>query len=138
MNRLVVLVAAVLLAAAACAGAPPVPSPSPIVLEGTSWRAILVDGGRPVVGAEPTVAFGGARVQGTDGCNSYGGDVVFTGSGFHLGEIASTLILCEGQVGVISGAFLTILGDVKRIGMIDGRLVLAGPAGEIVLVPVVG
>jgi heat shock protein HslJ len=136
MKRPTILLLVVALLAVACAGAPPPASPSPIILDGTSWRAILVDGAAPVAGSEPTLAFRGNRVEGTDGCNSFGGDVTFTATGFTVKEVASTLILCEGQVGVVSGAFMTILNGVERVGLADGRLVLTGPSAEVVLAPV--
>jgi heat shock protein HslJ len=45
----------------------------PASLAGTAWTAVLVAGQPTVSGSEPTAAFTADRVEGTTGCNRYGG-----------------------------------------------------------------
>jgi heat shock protein HslJ len=120
-------------------GATPPTAQEPVVLEGTSWRAVLVAGRQPPVGAEPRLTFEVAgKVSGTDGCNHFGGVLQPEGTGFRAEELGGTLMLCEDPVMQVAQPFLAILGDVERVAMADGRLVLAGPAGEMVLVQAPG
>jgi heat shock protein HslJ len=126
-------------AVVACTTGTPAPSSEPpggaIQLPGTSWRAISVLGQPPVAGAEPRVAFAATSIEGTDGCNGFGGDVSYEGGGIRLGEVATTLIGCDGPVGETAGRFMRVLGDVRQVAIVEGQLHLAGPAGEAVLVP---
>jgi heat shock protein HslJ len=131
-TRLAALLAT-LVVAAACASAPQ--SPEPIVLDGTSWRAVSVDGRTPIPGVEPTVSFAGGSLSGTDGCNQYRGTLRFAGSGFVTDELGGTLMLCEDRVMAVAEPFLAILRQVDRVAIADGRLMIAGPAGEAVFVP---
>jgi heat shock protein HslJ len=117
-------------------GATPPAFQGPVVLDGTSWRAVMVAGRQPLPGSEPTVSFeAGGKVGGRDGCNHFGGQLRPVGNGFRTDELGGTLMLCDDPVMAIAQPFLAILGDVERVGMVDGRLILAGPAGEMVLVP---
>jgi heat shock protein HslJ len=129
----VVVALFVMVAIGACAS--PSRPPEPIVLDGTSWRAVAVAGRTPVPGAEPTLTFNGNGVSGTDGCNQYGGSVRFEGNGFVADELGGTLMLCEDRIMTTAEPFLAILRSVDRMAIVDGRLMLAGPAGEAVLVP---
>jgi heat shock protein HslJ len=46
-------------------------------------------------------------------------------------------MLCEDRIMAVSEPFLAILRDVDRVALLDGRLMLAGTAGEAVFVPAV-
>lgn len=107
------------------------------MVDGTTWRAVTVAGRTPMPGAEPTISFAGESISGTDGCNQYGGSLRFEGSGFVTHELGGTLMLCEDRIMAVSEPFLAILRDVDRVALVDGRLMLAGAAGEAVFVPAV-
>jgi heat shock protein HslJ len=66
--RIAALLAMLVIALAAACASPP-PSPEPVVLDGTTWRAVTVAGRTPMPGAEPTISFAGESISGTDGCN---------------------------------------------------------------------
>jgi heat shock protein HslJ len=129
---IVVLVLGMLVAR--CGATPPT-SPEAVVLEGTYWRAVMVAGRQPLAGSEPKLSFEGDRIEGTDGCNQFGGRTRPEGTGFKAEELGGTLISCNDRVMATAQPFLAILGDVDWVGAVDGRLVLAGPAGEMTLVP---
>ena len=108
-------------------------------LPGTSWIVVSVDGSDTIADARPTIAFGAdGQVQGTGGCNGYGGPYTLDGNAIEVGDLASTLILCEGEVGAQEAAFMAALRGATtwRIAE-DGDLELTG-AGAIVGTPVAG
>ena len=86
-------------------------------LPGTSWIVLTVGGSDTVADHRPTMAFGGdGQVQGTGGCNGYGGPYTVDGDAIEVGELASTLILCEGDVGTQEAAFMAALNGARRGG----------------------
>jgi len=110
-------------------------APEGLVLEGTTWRAVSVAGRVPPPDEPPTIAFAGGRIEGSNGCNFYGGEARLEGGRLVVAEIARTLRLCDEARNAIETAFSAILHGNNRIGLVDGRLVIAGEAGEIVLEP---
>lgn len=125
--------AALALVVAGCQALPALPGAS---LDGTGWRAVEVLGQPPVAGREPTVYFETDRIGGSTGCNGFGGDITIDGTSVKLGEIASTLIGCEGAIGEVEGRFIQGLGAVDRLSVrADGMLVLSGAAGDLVFRP---
>jgi heat shock protein HslJ len=144
--RLTVGLLFTLIAVGGCAAAGPTAAPesqgsSPSAgasagLPGTSWIVLTVGGSDTIADARPTMAFGGdGRVQGTGGCNGYGGPYTLDGDAIEVGELASTLILCEGDVGTQEAAFMAALKGAQtwRITS-DGDLELSG-AADIVAAP---
>jgi heat shock protein HslJ len=136
--------AALILAAAGCADPGPSPSPSsvgPAALAGTSWIVKAVNGRAPVAGAVPTVAFDADAVTGSGGCNHIGGRYRYdraTGA-FAVRELGGTAMGCL-QPGVteFETAFLQVLGNAGQAGIgPDGELILDGPAGRVLLVPLI-
>lgn len=80
-------------------------------LEGVTWRlsTYLADG-KPVevpaaIGA--TATFAGGQVSGSNGCNSYGGPYVASGSSLTVGPLASTMMACGPVQSAIESAFMT-------------------------------
>lgn len=108
------------------------PAPAPGLVE-TAWIVTSVNGQGVVPAARPTMAFGAdGKVSGTGGCNQYSAPYQTTGSSIAVGDIASTLMLCEGAASTQETAFLAALRAATswRVGD-DGQLHLDG-AGEIV------
>lgn len=132
----IVAVVALLVAVIGCAPAEGSPDAvTPGSLAGGSWAVVSVDGRSAVPGREPTVAFTASRVEGSTGCNSYGGDYTYdvdTGT-LTFGPVASTLILCEGPVGAFEGAFGQALQAPLRVSVEGARMTLQGVAHVTVL-----
>jgi heat shock protein HslJ len=136
-----IIVAASLIAVFAVAACGPPAPPSltrsswPVTMAGTSWTAIRVGNLATVVGSEPTVAFTADRFQGTTGCNSYGGLYRYANGVIKVGEVTSTLALCDGPVGATEARFMAAIGGASSVSIDpDGRLVLDGSGGSITFV----
>lgn len=80
-------------------------------LEGVTWRlSTYIADGKPVevpaaIGATATFASG--RVSGSNGCNSYSGPYVASGSSLTIGPLASTMMACGPVQNAIESAFMT-------------------------------
>ena len=133
LSPLLALLAIAALLLAACGGAT-TPSPSPIDLQGTTWRAIRIDDAAPVVAAEPTIQFDGNQAGGTTGCNSYGGAFELGADGaFKLASMVMTEMACDEPRGAQEGRVLDILSHADRLQIIGGQLRISGPSGSVTL-----
>lgn len=105
-------------------------------LVNTSWTVIAIGGAPTLDGAKPTLTFAGdGTVSGSAGCNQYSGAVRTDGAIMSVGEIASTLMGCDGDRGSQEAAFLGALRGATTWRLADdGKLVISG-AGEIVAGP---
>ncbi len=118
-------------------GASPAAAPS---LAGTSWSAFTINGVRPIGPVAPTIRFTDSAVSGSAGCNSYGGTYGFEpGSGairFDEKALAMTAMACvDERIMNQEGIFVRgVSTATKATRTGDGRLILTGPAGEIVFV----
>ena len=116
---------------AACGGASS-PAPSPVDLQGTTWRAILIRDAAPVIGAEPTIRFDGGQAGGTTGCNSYGGAFhVGDGGAFRMDAMSMTEMACAEPRGAQEGVVMDILSHADHLQLVDGQLRISGPSGSI-------
>lgn len=132
-GRRVHLILGLALITAACQSLPGLPAPS---VDGTGWRSTVVAGLAPVAGSEPTVFFEAGRIAGSTGCNGFGGDIAIDGTSVKLGEVAMTLVGCDGPIGDTESRFMKALSAADRIGLrADGLLVLSGPEGDLVFRP---
>jgi heat shock protein HslJ len=104
-------------------------------LAGTGWRVLRIDDLVPVAGSEPTIAFKDGQMQGTTGCNSYGGPVTIRGSSFEAGGLMMTLIGCMDEIAEMETAFLQAINGATELAAEGANLVIRGPGGEIVLRP---
>jgi heat shock protein HslJ len=106
----------------------------PGTLEGSTWAAVSINGNPTAPGARPTLAFAGATVSGSDGCNQFAGTYRWSGSELAIGNLQSTAIGCPEPIGSLAAAYMEALGDVARLEVDRlGRIVLSGQGGEIVL-----
>lgn len=72
-----------------------------------------------------TIEFGDGTVNGTNGCNSYGADVVVGADGaLDVGTIEQTLIGCDGARADIERAFMDALAAAERFDLDDDTLTL--------------
>jgi heat shock protein HslJ len=109
----------------------------PKTLGGSAWRVVSVNGRPAIAGSEPTAIFAATHVQGFAGCNSYGGPYTYdaaTGS-IAFRDIAQNLALCvEPARNDIEALFMRAISQASSASIDpEGRLVLSGPGGEIVL-----
>jgi heat shock protein HslJ len=106
----------------------------PNTLDGTTWRAVEVNGRPTVSGREPTVVFTGTEIRGSGGCNNYFGTYTWdpsTGE-VDLGVTGMTAMACLDQPGAeIETAFVQALDQATSVSIDPtGRLVLSGPGGD--------
>jgi heat shock protein HslJ len=113
-------------------GATPGTSPSAggaVSLPGTSWVVTTIGGTSTLPDTPPTMAFGeDGQVQGTGGCNSYGGPYRLDGGAIEVGDLVSTMMLCEGvELGAQETAFMAALGGAQTWRITgEGDLELGG------------
>lgn len=114
MKRLVLLVAVFGLLLAACG------RENLSTLDGTSWEFFAhssLEGGivDKLPDTQPTIAFEGSSVSGSDGCNSFTGTYdISSGNMIEIGPLASTRMACDPAVmeqatlilSILDGAFL--------------------------------
>ena len=108
----------------------------PATLAGTAWRVVSINSRPPVLGSEPTATFTATEVEGSSGCNTYGGSYAYDASTGLLtfGSLAMTKMACDAARNEVETRFTQTIAQVSSASMDpEGRLVLNGPAGQIVL-----
>jgi heat shock protein HslJ len=109
----------------------------PNALGGSAWRVVSVNGRPPIAGSEPTAIFASTDVKGSAGCNSYGGQYAYDPStgAIAFRNLAQNLALCsEPARNEIEAMFIRAINQATSASIDpEGRLVLSGPGGEIVL-----
>ena len=134
-----VAILVVLLAACSAPATPPGGSVGPRLgdLIGTSWRVVTVNGRTPIAGGEPTAIFTATQVTGSAGCNHYGGTYAFDASSGAIvfANMGMTAMACaEPAWNDFEMLFSQAMGQVNTAAIDPaGRLVLSGPAGQVVL-----
>lgn len=105
-------------------------------LANTSWTVRSIAGAATIEPPRPTMTFApDGTVSGSASCNQYSATYRTDGSSIAIGQVSSTLMLCEGNIGRQEMAFLTSLqGATSWRQAENGNLVLGG-AGEIVAGP---
>lgn len=134
---LLMLVLVASLSLAACAASDLTREAHPSTLAGTVWRVVTINGRTPVAGSEPTMAFAEALVTGSAGCNSYSGQYRYdpsTGSiAFEQAAMTAMACLEPGRMDVEAAFATAMTGATSASIDPQGRLILTGPGGEIVL-----
>jgi heat shock protein HslJ len=135
MRRFVALVVVVAAALVGCDAL--VPAPSGLSLDGTSWRALSVDGAAPIAGHDITLKIEGTTVSGTTGCNSWGGALVEQEGGLVLRPESMTAAACVDPAPARMEQRVTgILFEEPRVELLPDHLAVRTPAGEILYGPV--
>jgi heat shock protein HslJ len=125
-----ILTVVVILLAACGGGASP--TPSPLGLEGRTWKATLIGDAPPLADAAPTIRFENGQAGGTTGCNLYGGAYHVGGDGtFKVDSMLMTEMACDGPRGEQESVVIEILTKADRIELVNGELKISGPAGSI-------
>jgi heat shock protein HslJ len=135
--RLLVLFLLAGMSLAACAESELTRGAHPTTLTCTVWRVVAVNGRPSISGSEPTAAFAETEVKGSAGCNSYGGRYLYdpaTGA-IAFRDVGMTMMACaeparnEMETLFAQAISQAILASIDP----EGRLVLSGPGGEIIL-----
>jgi heat shock protein HslJ len=105
-------------------------------LANTSWTVATISGAPSLPDARPTMTFDpSGALSGNGGCNQYSTTYRTDGSSIAIGQIASTLMACEGDRGAQETAFLNALQGATAWRLLnDGNLLLSG-IGDIVAGP---
>jgi heat shock protein HslJ len=104
-------------------------------LAGTSWMAISVAGQPVVPDHPPTATFTATEMDGTTGCNSYGGGYRCIDGAIALGPLRMTLMACIGPIGEVESRFTAAMtGATTAVIDAKGQLTIDGTAGSIVFV----
>ncbi|HEX5013934.1 MAG TPA: META domain-containing protein [Candidatus Limnocylindrales bacterium] len=108
----------------------------PATLTNTAWRAVSINGQRPVAGSEPTARFMVTDANGSGGCNDWFSPYTYDPSTGHIAftQLAMTARGCDAPaLEPIEKAFSDVLVAVTDASIDpEGRLVLSGSAGDIV------
>jgi heat shock protein HslJ len=96
-----------------------------------------VDGRTPVPAAKPTVVFTATEVGGESGCNHYGGQYRYDGATGRIAfdQLRMTAMACaEAARNTFETLFTQALGQGELVSSAtNGRIVISGPAGRILL-----
>jgi heat shock protein HslJ len=125
----VAALAAALAVAGCSSGAAATPAPD---LNGTNWRVIEIAGAPTFNSNPPTVSFRNGRIRGDSGCNTFTADVALNQATIDVGEISSTLRLCEGDIAAVETSFMRALIGATTLSWDEkGNLILEGAGGDV-------
>jgi heat shock protein HslJ len=113
-------------------GQPPAPSAA---LPGTEWVLVSLHGSAPMQGKAITLRFAEASVEGSAGCNTYGGSYTVSEDRLRLSGVYATEMACMEPAGIMKQeqAYLTALGAAARFQVDGDRLEVYDQAGTQIL-----
>lgn len=93
-------------------------------LDDTSWELYAYRKSRPIEGSTLTISFEDGQIQGSAGCNLYGGSYELDGGKIAISDIFATLMACPEPEGLMEQEtmFLQFLGNAQRFEIVDGQL----------------
>lgn len=104
---------------------------TPAVMEDREWVLRAWDVGQPAT-SEPavTLRYRDGMISGAAGCNHYSAAVApgAAPGELTLGPVAATKRLCPAPMMSVETRFLALLGGVRKVGFLDGRLALTTTA----------
>ncbi len=103
----------------------------PAELAGTNWSFVSI-GGVPVAADRPTsLAFDGAKLSGSAGCNRFSGSYESTDGTLTAGPLMATEMACPGAGMTQENGFFDLMrGPVSLSFPSDGTLILTGAEGR--------
>ena len=108
--------------------------PPGIRLDGVEWRAVSVAGLPPSPRHIPLLRLLGSTISGSGGCNRFSGGGRVEDGRLVVDGLAITAMACLDDVAnERERQFIAIVTSRPRIGTREGRLVLTGDGGEVVL-----
>lgn len=134
-TRIAVALGLLALIAAACASAAATSAPQ-AGLVGTTWTVKTINGVAVLPAARPTLTFApDGTVAGSASCNQYSGPFRTDGDRITIGDLASTMMLCEGEIGAQETAFLGALRAGQTWRVTEAGDLEIGGVGSIVAGP---
>ena len=114
----------------ACTAMPLAPGAPPPTLNDTTWTLATLTGLTLPAAAAPTLRFEAGRVQGSDGCNRYGGPFTANEGRLQIGpHLMSTRMACPEPVGATAAAFTAALERARSYRFEGLALVLMDDGG---------
>lgn len=105
-------------------------------LEGTEWTLLSLNGERPIAGTELTLEFhSGNEIDGSAGCNSFGGTYAVDGNSLTITELYHTEMACTEPDGVMEQeqTYVELLRQTAGYTVTDDELTLVNDAGDTIL-----
>jgi len=101
-------------------------------LDGTNWYLLDLNGQAALPGRPVTLIFEADQINGTDGCNLYGGPVTVKGSTFNVGaDLVRTEMACEEVIMQQADAYYRLLDQVVSYVVTGQRLTLLDGSGDL-------
>ena len=100
------------------------PPAQDLTLQGTEWVLVSLNGNALLEGKAVTLRFGGTSVEGSGGCNTYGGSYTASGESLRLSDLEWTEMACMDPEGVMEqeGQYLASLQNAAVYSIMDDRL----------------
>jgi len=129
-----ILILTLLLAACMNANQEQPPAQS-TALPGTGWVLVSLNGSAPMEGREITLRFEEASVEGSAGCNTYGGGYTISEDRLRLSGVYATEMACMEPAGIMKQeqAYLSALNAADRYTLDGDRLEVYDQAGTQIL-----
>jgi peptidyl-Lys metalloendopeptidase len=120
---------------AACRAATEEPPAQGNALQGTEWVLISLNGQAPIEGREVTLRFGDTSIEGSGGCNTYGGTYAASADSLSLSDLYWTEMACMEPEGIMAQeqAYLQALNAAAGYRVEHDRLELYDEAGTQIL-----
>ena len=139
IKRVAIVGATLVLAAllVACGSAEPDQPPGEgVALPGTEWSLTSLNGEALIEGTQITLAFSAASIEGSAGCNTYGGTYTATEDSLRLSDLYWTEMGCMEPEGILEQemAYLNSLNAVAGYRLNAGSLELYDEGGALTLV----
>jgi heat shock protein HslJ len=129
-----ILILTLLLAACTNAnqGQPPAPGAA---LSGTGWVLASLNGSAPMQGREVTLRFAETSVEGSAGCNTYGGSYTVSEDRLRLSGVYATEMACMEPAGIMKQeqAYLNALNTAAQFQVDGDRLEVYDGTGTQIL-----
>ena len=101
------------------------------LLRGTDWELVSLQGSTPIEGKRITLRFDEASIEGSAGCNTYGGSYTASEDRLQLSGVYATEMACMQPKGIMDQekAYLDALSAAARFRVDGGRLEVSDEAG---------
>jgi len=132
MKKNLVLIAVFVFILSACS-----PGPSASVVG--EWRLESYGGPASLTPAaldvETSIIFDEkGQMNGNVGCNGFGGEYAIDGDAIVFEPVVSTLMFCEGPVGVQESVILSVFRDTASLAVEGGTLTITSADGSVIVV----
>lgn len=103
-------------------------------MDDSEWVLERLSGSEQKTGAAPSLTFSDeGKVAGFSGCNRFGGRYSQSGETLTFSKLFSTRKACAKDRMLLEREFLAALEQVKTLKNIEGKLILSGESGELLV-----